>query len=213
MNEPADDERIRQLHKVYASESTEETAAIYDGWAESYETHMAGAGYAHPAMVAAMLARHQPPTEAPLLDAGTGTGIMAQLLTALGYANLAGFDASAGMLGRAAEKSLYRDLRQERLGEPLDYDDDAFAATVSAGVFTQGHAPLAGLDELVRVTRPGGHIVFSVARTYLGEAFRAKADELAGAGKWRLVDRSGAYDSAPLSDDMLTARVYAFRVL
>jgi len=212
MKTPTDDEKVRELHKVYTSESAEESAAIYDGWADSYETHMAEAGYAHPAMVAAMLARHEPPTDAPVLDAGTGTGIMAQLLCALGYTNLSGFDASEGMLGHAAAKSLYRDLRRELLGEPLNYDDDAFAATVSSGVFTQGHAPLAGLDELVRVTRPGGHIVFSISRTYLGEVFQAKADELEAAGKWRMVDRSGRYDSAPLSDDVLTAQVYAFAV-
>jgi len=28
--------------------------------------------------------------------------------------------------------------------------------TTSAGVFTDGHAPMDGFDELIRVTRPGG---------------------------------------------------------
>ena len=35
--------------------------------------------------------------------------------------------------------------------------DDRFAAVIAAGVFTDGHAPLDGLDELVRVTRPAHH--------------------------------------------------------
>lgn len=207
------DEKTRALHKVYASGSADETTAIYDDWAEEYETHMAGAGYAHPAMVAAMLARHQPPGDAPLLDAGAGTGIMGGLLTALGYSRIDGFDASAGMLARAVEKEVYRELRPGLLGAPLDYEDDAFAAAIAAGVFTQGHAPLDGLDELVRLTRPGGHIVFSIARSYLGETFEAKAGTLEAAGRWRRVDASAPYDSTPLGDDVLTARVYAFAVM
>jgi len=84
---------------------------------------------------------------------------------------------------------------------------------VASGVFTQGHAPLDGLDELVRVTKPGGCIVFSIARTYLGEVFEGKARALENAGKWRRVDASKRYDSTPLSDEVLTAQVFAFAVV
>ncbi|MCK5623619.1 MAG: class I SAM-dependent methyltransferase [Alphaproteobacteria bacterium] len=206
------DEKTRVLHKVYASGSPEQTADIYDGWAEKYEEHMRGSGYSHPAMVAAMLARHQPPGGGPVLDAGCGTGIMGEILTALGYSNIAGLDASEGMLAHAATKDIYRDLRHGLLGQPLDYADDAFAATVASGVFTQGHAPLDGLDELVRATRPGGHIVFSISRTYLGEAFGTKARALEEAGKWRQADASERYNSTPLGDDVLISQVFAFAV-
>lgn len=206
------DEKTRKLHDVYASESPEQSAAIYDGWAAEYEEHMRGSGYSHPAMVAAMLARHQPPGADPLLDAGAGTGIMGEILTALGYSHIDGFDASQGMLAHAAAKNIYRDLRPGLLGRPLDYPDDAFAASVASGVFTQGHAPLDGLDELTRITRPGGHIVFSISRTYLGEAFETKARALEAAGKWRQVDASERYNSTPLGEDVLAAQVFAFVV-
>jgi predicted TPR repeat methyltransferase len=207
------DEKTRELHKVYASDSAEQTSAIYDGWSEEYEEHMRGAGYAHPAMVASMLTRHQPPGDAPVLDAGTGTGIMGEILTALGYPNIAGFDASEGMLAHAAAKNIYQDLRPGLLGEPLDYDDDGFAATVASGVFTQGHAPLDGLDELIRATRPGGHIVFSISRSYLGDFFETKARALENADKWRRVDASDRYNSTPLGDDVLMSQVFVFAVL
>jgi predicted TPR repeat methyltransferase len=207
------DEKTRELHKVYESDSPEQTSAIYDGWAEEYEEHMRGSGYSHPAMVAAMLARHQPPGGDPVLDAGAGTGIMAEILTALGYSHIDGFDASEGMLAHAAAKDIYRDLRHGLLGEALGYEDDAFAATVASGVFTQGHAPLDGLDELIRVTRPGGHIVFSISRTYLGDVFETKARALEDAGKWRRVDASERYDSTPLGNDVLLSQVFAFAVV
>jgi len=207
------DGKTLELRKVYASDTPEQTSDIYDGWAEEYEKHMSGVGYTHPAMVASMLARHQPPGSDPVLDAGTGTGIMGQILIALGYPNMVGFDASQGMLAHAATKDIYQDLRHGLLGERLDYNDNFFASTVASGVFTQGHAPLEGLDELVRVTRPGGHIVFSISRTYLGEVFETKAQALEEAGKWRRVDATERYDSAPLSSDILMAQVFAFTVL
>jgi predicted TPR repeat methyltransferase len=213
MTKPKTDERTRKLHKAYASGKPEETSAVYDNWSAEYEAHMQGTGYAHPAMVAAMLTRHQPAGSVPLLDAGAGTGIMGEILTALGYPEIWGFDASEGMLARAAARDIYKDLRLGLLGTRLDYDSDCFAATVAAGVFTQGHAPLDGLDELARVTRPGGHVVFSVSRTYLGEAIEAKARALAEAGKWRRADMSGRYDSTPLGDDVLLSQVFAFEVL
>ena len=212
MTNSKSDEKTRELHAVYTSDSPEQASAIYDGWSEEYEEHMSGVGYAHPAMVAAMLTRHQPPGSDLVLDAGAGTGIMGQILTALGYPHIAGFDASAGMLSFAQAKNIYKELRSARLGERLDYDDNFFAATVASGVFTQGHAPLDGLDELVRVTRPNGHIVFSISRTYLGETFETKARELEDAGKWRQVDASARYDSTPLGDDVLTSQVFAFAV-
>ncbi len=213
MTNPEQDEKTRKLQKVYQSDSAEQTAAIYDDWSAEYEEHMKGIGYTHPAMVASMLTRHQPPGDAPVLDAGTGTGIMAEILIAMRYPNISGFDASPGMLARAATKGLYQDLRPGLLGEALDYGDDSFAATVASGVFTEGHAPLDGLDELVRVTRPGGHIAFSISRTYLGEVFEAKARQLCNTNKWRQIDVSERYDSAPLGDDTLTAQVYAFVVI
>lgn len=207
------DKRTEELHKAYASDDPEQTSAVYDDWSGDYEEHMQGVGYSHPAMVAAMLTRHHAPGDAPLLDAGTGTGIMGEILTALGYANIAGFDASEGMLARARAKNVYRDLRPGLLGETLGYEDDAFAATVASGVFTQGHAPLDGLNELVRVTRSGGHIVFSISRTYLGEPFEAKARALEDVGKWRRVDASQRYNSTPLGEDVLLSQVFAFAVV
>jgi SAM-dependent methyltransferase len=202
----------RQLRKAYTSQSAEEIRDYYDDWAGDYEAHMGNVGYTHPAVVAAMLSRHVPPGEDALLDAGAGTGIMAEILTAMGYPNIVGIDNSPKMLALAANKKKYRDLRQMTLGEPLDFADDHFAAVSSAGVFTQGHAPLSGFDELIRVTRAGGHIVFSVSRTYLEGEFEEKGKALEAAGRWRFVDASERYNSTPLEGE-LPARVYAYQVV
>jgi ubiquinone/menaquinone biosynthesis C-methylase UbiE len=200
------DDSTKPLHKAYKSKSAEETSGVYDGWAAEYEDHMVNVGYTHPAMVAAMLSRHVTPSGDPVLDAGTGTGVLGEVLTALGFTDLTGLDASEGMLARAAEKGKYKALSHAFLGEPLDFADNAFAAVVSSGVFTQGHAPLTGFDELIRVTRPGGFLVFSVSRTYLDGPFEEKRAQLENDGLWRAVDATERYNSTPQIDEVLMSQ-------
>ena len=213
MSDDKQTEKVQSLHDAYAGGDLNITAGVYDNWAAEYEQHMKSVGYTHPAMTVAMYTRHQPAGDAPMLDAGSGTGIMAEILPALGYPVIDGFDISPGMLGLAAKKNLYRNLAKGMLGERLDYADDTYAGCTASGVFTEGHAPLVGLDELCRVVKPGGHIVFSVARIYLGEEIEAKAKQLEDAGTWRRAEASGQYDSTPLDDKAIMAQIYAFQVL
>lgn len=201
-----------KLHRAYHAKSSQETEQVYDDWAGEYEQHMKNVGYTHPAVVAAMATRYVASTDERVLDAGAGTGVLGEILSALGFSNLSGLDASEGMLEVAGLKKNYRDLSRQLLGEPLSYDDDCFALVVSSGVFTQGHAPLDGLDELVRVTRPSGYLVFSIARTYLDGPFEQKRRQLEQAGSWRFVDASERYNSAPLEDELIS-QVFVFEVL
>ena len=205
-------ENTGQLFKAYSAETPEEVSGCYDNWADDYESHMRNVGYLHPAMVASLLTRHLPPGTDPILDAGAGTGILGVILTSLGYPNVVGFDGSESMLATAAIKNTYAELHQMYLGKHLKFPDDSFAAAVSAGVFTQGHAPLCGLVELARVVRAGGLIVFSVARTYLDGPFQEQRESMEREGIWDIVGASERYDSTPLGEENLTAQVYAFKV-
>ena len=54
----------------------------------------------------------------------------------------------------------------DALGEPIDYPDDSYDAVAVCGVFTPNHAPASGLDELIRVTRPGGLLLFTALTHY-----------------------------------------------
>ena len=104
---------------------------------------------------------------------------MGKILVSLGYENLTGIDLSRRMLDLAREKGVYRELRQMELGEPLDFSDEAFHATIAAGVFSAGHAPPESFDELVRVTEPGGYVIFSVRDdVYTSEGFEEKLEAL-----------------------------------
>ncbi|MCP4379455.1 MAG: class I SAM-dependent methyltransferase [bacterium] len=210
MTQSNDDENVSQLHRAYDARTVEELSESYDQWAGEYETHMKNVGYAHPAMVMSMLARHVRTDARPILDAGAGTGIMAELLSAMGYGEISGFDASTDMMAAARSKNIYTGLDQLFLGRALKYADNHFAVISASGVFTQGHAPLSGFDELLRVTRPGGLLVFSLGPVYLGEPFEEKSRDLEAAGLWHLVDASKPYNSTPLGN-ALPCQVFAYR--
>ena len=129
--------------------STTASRAAYD--AELLD----GMGYRSPDELASVVQRLVP-TNAHILDAGAGTGLLGSALAEKGFTRLDGLDLSSGMLAEAAKKRIYGDLREARLGEHLDYATDSYDAVVSGGVFTAGHAPASALDELVRLTRSGG---------------------------------------------------------
>ena len=185
------------LRQVYAARDPAEAAAGYDTWAETYDAEMAQAGYRHPAVGLALMARHLPPGTGPVLDAGAGTGLTGELLAILGFGPLVGLDISPGMLARAASKGVYADLVEARLGDPLPFDDARFAAVISTGVFTSGHVGFEAMAELLRVTRPGGRIVLTIKDAVWREGFAEGAAGLCATGSLRLLEETPSYVSMP----------------
>ena len=58
-------------------------------------------------------------------------------------------------------------------------------------MLTVGHAPASSFDELVRIIRPGGHILFTLRTdVYEDRGFKEKQTALESEGKWRLVEVS-----------------------
>ncbi|MGA0541681.1 class I SAM-dependent DNA methyltransferase [Neotabrizicola sp. VNH66] len=159
------------LGAVYAAQAPEEVAAAYDQWAESYDAEMAQAGYRHPSIGLALLARHLPRGAAPLLDAGVGTGLAGPWYGIMGWPEVWGVDISEGMLAVAARKDAYARLSRAVLGQRLDFADGQFAGIISTGVFTTGHVGVEALPELVRILRPGGVMVLTVKGTLWDSGF------------------------------------------
>jgi SAM-dependent methyltransferase len=184
-----------QLGAVYGAKGAEEVAALYDRWAGSYEAEMAQAGYRHPTICAALIARHLPRGAMPLLDAGAGTGLLGEWLGILGYPHVEALDISEGMLAVARAKGVYAATHRLALGGTLPFADGAFAGIVSAGVFTTGHVGPEGLDELVRICRPGGAIVLTVKTTLWHGGFAAHIDAMDEAVE--LAEETAPYVSMP----------------
>jgi SAM-dependent methyltransferase len=213
--EPGVAEADEWLGRVYSALGPQALASSYDAWAATYDLDMLSIGYANPAVAVGLVARHVRAPESRILDAGVGTGILGELLSIIGYRNLAGIDMSEGMLARARGRGVYGDLRNQVLGERLDFDDASFAAVVSFGVFTPGHAPAAAFDELVRITRPGGHLIFTVSTAaWRDGSFERKLRSLEEDGRLRAVESTDEYRPMPLSrtESTFTTRAYVFVV-
>jgi SAM-dependent methyltransferase len=118
------------------------------------------------------------------------------------------------MLELARDKGVYRDLRQMELGGPLDLPTDAFGSVVSTGVFAAGHAPPESFDELIRVTKPGGCMIFSVRTdVYADGAFKQQQEELEREGRWRLCQASEPFAHLRLEYPELKVQVFAYSAL
>ena len=202
------------LEMVYAASSDAELAAAYASWAAAYDRETLELGYSLPFMIAAWVARYVPREDGPLLDAGCGTGLTGPSLRALGYGHVEGLDLSDEMLAIAASRNAYADLKRARLGDSLPWPDRYFAAILSTGVFTEGHAPASGFDELVRMTRPGGHIVATVRDVVLErDGFRDKFMELESAGRWSIVEESAPFRAFAIAEPEVLVKTFVFVVV
>jgi predicted TPR repeat methyltransferase len=193
----AEDRYSGLLGAAYDAKGPEEVAALYDRWSDSYEGEMARAGYRHPTICLALLARHLPRGSQPLLDAGAGTGLIGEWLGIMGYPIVEALDISEGMLAQASRKNVYVALHRLALGSDLPFTDGAFAGIIAAGVFTSGHVGVEGLDELVRICTPGGVIVLTVKNTLWEEGFAGRIAELEAAGVVSRAEETEPYVSMP----------------
>jgi predicted TPR repeat methyltransferase len=185
-----------KLDAVYAARSGAEVARTYDAWAATYDAEMAALGYRHPTICLALLARHLPPG-GPVLDAGAGTGLIGEWLRLTGYAPVEGVDLSPGMLAVAAGKGAYDRLEEGDLTRRLPFEDSRYSGAVCSGVFTTGHVGAEGLDELLRVVRPGGVLVLTVKDITWDGGFAARVAELEAAGIVATLDATPSYSSMP----------------
>ncbi len=198
---------------IYGSKDRAELQARYDEWASEYDADLErDFGYLGPQRGAEILDKYAS-TSGRILDAGAGTGLVGAALKAMGYGSIVAMDLSQGMLDEAKKTGAYEGFDQMVLGETLGYETGSFDATICIGTFTLGHAPASGLDELARVTKSGGHIVYSVrADVFEENGFKAKHDELAAAGKITVVEGTAPEHLLPRGEPELQHQFWVLKV-
>jgi len=169
-----------ELKAAYALETPEDNKRLYATWAESYETTFAEAmDYRLPERVAE--AARAFAVRGPMLDIGAGTGLLGQALVERGLGPIDGTDISREMLDKAGLKGCYRHLFAADINEGLPLEEGTYQAIISAGTFTTGHVGPGALDEVMRVTSPGGRIVLSInAAHWTAAGFAGKFEALSG---------------------------------
>ena len=206
-------ESQNRVQSVYSSRNNEELGERYDHWAKDYDTDLEqDFEWVAPQKAAEVFAKYVP-KNGLVLDAGAGTGLGGKFLSEIGYSKLVAMDLSLGMLEEARKKNVYQEFHQMVMGETLGFSADYFDAVVSVGVLTVGHAPANSLDELIRITRPGGYVVFSLRPdVYETGGFKEKQAELEGEHKWQLAEEGEKFQPLPKGEPEVYHQVWVYRV-
>ncbi len=206
------EESHRRVQWVYGSASNQELEERYDQWAAEYDRDLdedfAWNAPDNGARVLASLV----PADANVLDAGAGTGLAGERLAVAGFSNMAAMDISQGMLDVAREKNVYSSFHQMVMGETLGFETDEFDAVISIGVFTLGHAPIDSFDELVRVTKPGGYIVFSLRTDMVNDGYQDYFSKLEASGQWKLAQVTEPFQPMPKGEPEVFHQIWAYQV-
>lgn len=202
----------KTLDKVYTATNHAELMDAYSEWAGDYEDDTVGKfGYVAPRLTAGALARVENDFSARILDAGCGTGLVGEALRKLRFTDIDALDYSRAMLEEAGKKDVYNSLMQADLSKPLDIGDNAYDAVICVGTFTYGHVDAKGFDELIRITRPGGHICFTIREgAYEDYGYRDHMIALEQSDAWELVSLE---DADYLKNESVTCKMCTYRVL
>lgn len=155
---------------------------VYREWAKDYDDDVDSIGYQAPDEVAKAV-QEKIPNAMRILDAGCGTGLVGEAI--LKHFNdkrvvMDGCDLSAELMEVAREKERgYDNLCKVNLKETMPYIDGLYDAVVCCGVFLQGHCGTECLDEMLRVVKEGGGVVFTVRQSFYDDPSHRWQDKLA----------------------------------
>lgn len=166
------------LDDAYNLTGPEGSRRLYRTWASTYDSEFASERmYLLPAKVAEVFAGHASEDDAPVLDVGAGTGLVAEALWGHGSWPMDGLDISPEMLAVARERGLYGELLEVDLTQPNTLRRGRWGGLVSAGTFTHGHLGAEVLVALLDLVRPGGLFVVSINSEHFEERGFAGAFE------------------------------------
>ena len=135
------------------------TATDFDAVADVYDESLPGHIVEHYLRKrTAFLLEHSP--RGSTLDVGCGTGVLVARLADAGF-EVTGVDPSAGMLQRLRERRP-EVAAVQATGTDLPFEADSFGVVLSVATFhhiAEPGAVRATLGEMVRVCRPGGHVL------------------------------------------------------
>ncbi|XP_022108073.1 uncharacterized protein LOC110988647 isoform X1 [Acanthaster planci] len=180
--------------QIYAHPSGgEKLVQVYDEWADHYKEQNLSVGYCGPANLAALVSDVIRDKSAKILDAASGIGMVGEELKRRGFIHIDALEPSQVSLDKSKEHQCYTEYICDTLDDhQTKIPDDHYDVVVMSGAFgIPGHVTDACFPELIRITKPGGHIMFTMS-TKVAEEW---SDKLEGAiqahaqqGSWEVVD-------------------------
>ncbi len=115
-------------------------------------------------------------------------------LKKLGFTNLDALDPSQGSLDYSKTLDVYTNYICDTLDEhQTQIQDDCYDAVVMCGAFgIPFHVTASCFPELIRITKPGGYIMFTMSTKILEEwqdRVTAAVESVTQQGKWELKER------------------------
>jgi len=160
------------VHNTHITPAQVHTA--YLGWAATYEQDLAnlrtsGAEHLANELVDTLkLLRREAMETISVLDVACGTGLVGEALVRRGFTDISGLDFCRAMLDIAQEKGVYKHLVETPFGGeiPSTLVENQYDCVVMKGGFAAGHLPLASLDTMARLCKPGGLVINSMTLEY-----------------------------------------------
>ena len=201
------------LKTVYSETSSSKLNKHYKNWANLYDTDMSSWGYAYPLQLNKILTNKlRLKKTIKILDAGCGTGYVAEVLNKLNYKNITGIDFSEEMLAIARSKKIYKKLICQSLNEKIELRSKQFELIICTGVLTSGHVGPNAINELVRLLKPQGFFVCSIAESvYKKNGFEKEIKNLKNLVSIKSISK--AFVALPNNKNSAKSRMYILEKL
>ena len=173
---------------IYKLTTSEELLKYYQDWTKKnkYNQDMVNWKYTAPQETVLVLKKYALNNKYKILDAGCGTGLVGIELKKCGYSNIDGVDFSQNMLDLIPQ-GIYKKIEKVDLNKPLKFKTNMYDVVMCVGTFTYGHVKPQALDELIRITKNGGLICFTINEGIYEEyGFDNKIKELTNNKLWNV---------------------------
>lgn len=193
----------------------------YETWSTDYDNDVSEENYCGPLMISDLLTsildnadanNRQLLSSMRIMDACCGTGLVGKELVQRGFSAIEGCDLSPAMTQLARKTQAYGSLYGgvDLTEHNTLIADNRYDATLCCGAFIEGHLPIEAIHELIRMTVPGGLLLFSTRCTfYEAENFANMLDSLVTAKK---LSPLASLMNAPYLNEV-HAHYLAFRII
>ena len=171
---------------LHTLKTTGQVEAFYDDWADAgkYNRDMQAWNYTGPQESVEVLQNYLKDTDAAILDAGCGSGLVGEALQSQSFTCIHGLDLSQKLID-AVPTGIYQTLYKADLNRPINVPDGYYGAVICVGTFTYGHVRAEALQEFIRVTSDGGFVCFTVNEgIFASQGFQNKLANMESEGRW-----------------------------
>ena len=199
------------LDIVYNEKSSVKLKHHYKLWANKYDQDLINWGYAYPSQLKKIISKDiKIKKNSKILDAGCGTGLVAEVLGDMNFKNIVGLDYSMDMLKIAKDKKIYTRLIQESLNKKTSLRSNQFDVVLCTGVLTSGHVGSKAINELIRVTKNKGFLILSIAESIYEElGFKDEIEQ--NKEKISKIKVSKPFIALPNHKSSATSRMYMYQ--